>query len=90
MTTRIVRLGNTLTVEIPAEMVAQASLPVGEPVEWVANGDGTISLVSSDSAEHRRIRAGLAELEACQGGSNERVMEWLDSWGNENELPAPQ
>ena len=90
MTTRIVRVGNTLTVEIPAELVAQASLPVGEPVEWVSNGDGTISLVSPDSAEHKRIRAGLAELEAGKGVSNERVMEWLDSWGTENEPPAAQ
>jgi len=90
MTTRIVRVGNTLTVEIPAELVAEASLPVGEPVEWVSNGDGTISLVSPDSAEHIRIRAGLAELEAGKGVSNERVMDWLDSWGTENEPPAPQ
>jgi predicted transcriptional regulator len=43
-----------------------------------------------DSWEHKHIRAGLAELEAGQGVSNERVMEWLDSWGTENELPAPQ
>ena len=82
MITRIVRVGNTLTVEIPEEMVAQSSLPVGEPVEWVSNGDGTISLVSPDSWEHRHIRAGLAELDAGQGISNERVMEWLDSWGS--------
>ena len=27
MTTRIVRVGNTLTVEIPEELVAQAALP---------------------------------------------------------------
>jgi antitoxin component of MazEF toxin-antitoxin module len=32
MTTRIVRVGNTLTVEIPEELVAEAALPVGEPV----------------------------------------------------------
>lgn len=90
MTTRIVRIGNTLTVEIPEELVAQASLQVGEPVEWVANGDGTISLVSPDSREHRQIRAGLAELEAGKGIANDRVMEWLDSWGTENESPAPK
>jgi antitoxin component of MazEF toxin-antitoxin module len=90
MTTRIVRIGNTLTVEIPEDLVAEASLPVGEPVEWVSNGNGTISLVSSHSWEHRQIRAGLAELDANQGISNERVMEWLDSWGTENELPAPK
>jgi antitoxin component of MazEF toxin-antitoxin module len=90
MTTRIVRVGNTLRVEIPEELVAQASLPVGEPVEWVSNGNGTLSLVSPDSREHRHIRAGLAELEVGQGISNERVVEWLDSWGTENELPAPK
>ena len=43
-----------------------------------------------DSWEHKHIRAGLAELEAGQGVPNERVMEWLDSWGTENELPAPK
>lgn len=90
MTTRIVRVGNTLSVEIPEELVAQAALPVGEPVEWVANGNGSISLVSLDSLEHRHIRAGLAELEAGHRVSNERVTEWLDRWGTENELPAPK
>jgi predicted transcriptional regulator len=43
-----------------------------------------------DSWEHKHIRAGLDELEAGEGVSNERVMEWLDSWGAENELPAPK
>ena len=42
-----------------------------------------------DSWEHKHIRAGLDQLEAGQGISNERVMEWLDSWGTENELPTP-
>jgi predicted transcriptional regulator len=45
---------------------------------------------SPDSWEHKHIRAGMAELEAGQGVSNERVMEWLDSWGTENELSAPK
>jgi antitoxin component of MazEF toxin-antitoxin module len=90
MTTRIVRVGNTLTVEIPEELVAEASLPVGESVEWVSNGNGTISLVSPDSWEHRHIRAGLADLEAGRSVSNEQVIEWLDSWGTENELTAPK
>jgi predicted transcriptional regulator len=43
-----------------------------------------------DSWEHKHIRSGMAELEAGQGVSNERVMEWLDSWGKQNELPAPK
>jgi predicted transcriptional regulator len=43
-----------------------------------------------DSWEHKQIRAGLSELEAGQGVSGELVSEWLDSWGTENELPAPK
>jgi antitoxin component of MazEF toxin-antitoxin module len=90
MTTRIVRIGNTLSVEIPEELVLQASLPVGEPVEWASNGNGTLSLVTPDSREHRHIRAGLAELDAGLGVENERIMEWLDSWGTDSEFPAPK
>ena len=90
MRTRIVRVGNTLSVEIPEELVVQASLPVGEPVEWVTNGNGTISLVSANSGEHRHIRAGFTELDAGKGVANDRVMEWLDSWGTDRELPAPK
>jgi antitoxin component of MazEF toxin-antitoxin module len=47
MTSRIVRVGNTLTVEIPEELAAQASLTAGETVEWVANGTDSIALVKS-------------------------------------------
>jgi antitoxin component of MazEF toxin-antitoxin module len=90
MTTRIVRVGNTLIVEIPEELLVQAALPVGEPVEWVPNGSGSIALVSPESWEHRHIRAGLADLEEGKTVSNERVNEWLDSWGSENELSAPK
>ena len=90
MTTKIVRLGNTLMVEIPEELVAEASLPVGEPLQWVPNGSGSIALVSSNSRDHEHIRAGLSELAAGKSVSHERVIEWLDSWGTGNELPAPK
>ena len=90
MTIRILRAGNTLTVEIPEEMVAQASLHIGEPVEWVANGDGTVSLVPAISGAHRHIQQGLDDLTAGKTIPNDQVIEWLDSWGTENELPAPQ
>jgi antitoxin component of MazEF toxin-antitoxin module len=90
MTTRIVRVGNTLMVEIPEELVTEASLPVGEPLQWVPNGSGSIALVSSNTREHKHIRAGLSELEAGKGVSHERVIDWLDSWGTPNELPAPK
>jgi antitoxin component of MazEF toxin-antitoxin module len=62
MTTRIVRVGNTLTVEIPEELVAQAALPVGEPVEWVSSGNGSITLVKQSTFTHTRKRKTLEEL----------------------------
>jgi hypothetical protein len=43
-----------------------------------------------ESSEYQHIRTGLAELEAGEDVSNEHVMEWLDSWGSEDELPAPK
>lgn len=45
MTTRIVRVGNTLTVEIPEELAARASLIPGDPVEWIATETGSLALV---------------------------------------------
>jgi predicted transcriptional regulator len=41
--------------------------------------------LAPDSWEHEHIRAGLAELKAGKGVSDERVEEWLDSWGTESE-----
>jgi predicted transcriptional regulator len=60
-----------------------------QPVSDVA-ADVIATYLAPDSWEHQRIRAGLAELEDGKAVSNERVMEWLDSWGTENELPAPK
>ena len=62
MTTQIIRVGNTLTVEIPEELVAQAALPVGEPVEWVSSGNGSITLVKQSTATRQRKRKTLEEL----------------------------
>ncbi len=79
MTTRIVRVGNTLTVEIPEELVAQASLPVGEPVEWVSNGSGGIALVKkSDVAfANPRKRKTLEEiLEGIPEGATMQEIDW--------------
>ncbi|MGA2349219.1 MAG: CopG family ribbon-helix-helix protein [Terracidiphilus sp.] len=60
-----------------------------QPVSEVA-AEVISMYLAPDSWEHKHIRAGLAELEAGEGISNERVMEWLDSWGTENEMPAPK
>jgi len=79
MTTRIVRVGNTLTVEVPEELVAQASLRVGEPVEWVPNGAGGLSLVSKSEASVKpRRRMTLDKL--LEGIPEGAEMERID-WG---------
>jgi antitoxin component of MazEF toxin-antitoxin module len=79
MTIRIVRVGNTLTVEIPEELVAQASLPVGEPVEWVPNGSGGIALVrsSGQSPTTSPTRMTLEELlEGLEEGDSLGEYDW--------------
>ena len=79
MTTRIVRVGNTLTVEIPEALAAEAALPVGEPVEWVSNGRGSIALVkSSESAPSKpRKRKTLEEiLEGIPEGASMQEIDW--------------
>jgi antitoxin component of MazEF toxin-antitoxin module len=79
MTTRIVRVGNTLTVEIPEKLAAEASLPVGEPVEWVSNGIGSIALVkqSGVASTNSRKRKTLEEiLEGIPEGSSIPEFDW--------------
>jgi len=79
MTTRIVRVGNTLTVEIPEELVAQAALPVGEPVEWVTTGSGGIALVkySGQSPAIPPTRMTLEELlEGLEEGDSLGEYDW--------------
>jgi antitoxin component of MazEF toxin-antitoxin module len=78
MTTRIVRVGNTLTVEIPEELVAQAALPVGEPVEWVPNGSGSIALVrqSNPPAKPRKRKTLEELLEGIPEGADMEEIDW--------------
>lgn len=40
-----------------------------------------------DEAEETRLDA---EIEAGKFVSNDRVVEWLKSWGTPNELPCPE
>lgn len=63
MTARITRIGNTLTVEIPETLAAQASLAAGDRVEWVASGAG-ISLVKQqeDATKSPSLEDLLREL----------------------------
>lgn len=80
MTTKIVRVGNTLTVEIPEELVAQAALAVGEPVEWVPNGSGSLALVKKTEAGAATPRRRLTLDEILEGIPEGAEMEKID-WG---------
>jgi predicted transcriptional regulator len=60
-----------------------------QPVSEVA-AEVISMYLAPDSWEHKHIRAGLEELETGRGISGERVSEWLNSWGAENELSAPK
>lgn len=77
-----------LDSEVQARLAALAD-DRKQPVSDVA-ADVISMYFAPDSWEHKHIRAGLAELQAGQDVSNERVMDWLDSWGTENELSAPK
>ena len=82
------------SILVQLDSAVQARLVALADVRQQPVSDVTAEVISMyfapDSWEHKHIRAGLAELEAGQGVSNERVMEWLDSWGTENELSVPK
>ena len=44
MASQIVQAGDKFTVEIPAKLIVDAGLPVGEPMEWASNGRGSVTL----------------------------------------------
>jgi antitoxin component of MazEF toxin-antitoxin module len=78
MTTQIVRVGNTLTVEIPEELAAQAELSPGEVLEWVPNGSGSIALVkqSNRPAKARKRRTLEELLEGIPEGTRIPEYDW--------------
>lgn len=47
MTAKIVRVGNTLAVEVPEELLAETGFSAGDSVEWVVTDGGRLSLVPS-------------------------------------------
>ena len=77
-----------LDSEVQARLAALADNRK-QPVSEVA-AEVISMYLAPDSWEHRHIREGLAELDSGQCVSNERVVQWLESWGSENELPAPK
>jgi hypothetical protein len=49
MATQIARVGGTVTVEIPEELLRQANLAVGDPVEWTLTPEGSLALYAPGS-----------------------------------------
>ena len=101
MATQIARIDGAVTVEIPEDLLRQANLAVGDPVEWTLTPNGALALraprgtntPAEDGYEEWKaaeIQAGLAEAEAGETVPHEKVVEWLRSWGTANELPPPQ
>jgi predicted transcriptional regulator len=80
----VVRLDPAIQARLTA-LAEDRQKPVSEVAAEVIS-----TFFALDRWEHQHIRDGIAELEAGRGVSNERVMEWLDSWGTANELPAPR
>lgn len=101
MVTQIARKGRAVTVEIPEKLLRDANLSVGDAVEWSVTSAGALALRSSrlpavespadgyDDWKQAEIQAGFAELDAGEDAPNEKVIEWLRSWGSKHELPPP-
>ena len=67
MPTRITRVGNALTVEIPEDLAQRASLSAGETVEWVPNGDHSIALVKKAEASRAEPRKRITLEDLLEG-----------------------
>ncbi len=55
MATQIFRIGNTLAVAVPEELLAETGFSAGDSVEWEVSESGKLSLVPSDSQSSREI-----------------------------------
>ncbi|MGO8756864.1 MAG: hypothetical protein ACLQG3_01950 [Terracidiphilus sp.] len=95
MATQIARKGGAVTVEIPEDLLRKANLSVGDAVEWTLTPAGSLALrgpqLSDDYEQWKleEIQAGFAEIDAGESAPNEKVIEWLRSWGSTHELPPP-
>ncbi len=101
MATQIARKGGAVTVEIPEELLRRANLSVGDSVEWTLTPAGSLALRGPrkagmeqpadgyESWKQEEIHAGFGEIDAGEHAPNEKVIEWLQSWGSKHELPPP-
>jgi predicted transcriptional regulator len=82
------------TITVQLDSAVQAGLTElaearRQPISDVA-ADIIAMHIDPENWERQQILQGLAELDAGQGVAHERVVEWLESWGTDHELPAPR
>jgi len=61
MATQIARIGGTVTVEIPEELLRQANLAVADPVEWTLTPAGSLALHAPNSVDESEVEEGYEE-----------------------------
>ena len=82
----------TLTVKLPRDLVERFQALIAR-TQWDLDthvAEALTYYIPNTERELALTEAAIADLEA--GGptySNEEVIAWMESWGTENELPAP-
>jgi hypothetical protein len=62
-------------------LVTKAALPVGEPVEWVPNGTGSLALVNPSKSASGRKKPADMTIEELMEGLNEGDSLGEYDWG---------
>ena len=91
MAQEIARIGRTVAVEIPEELLREAGLAVGDLVEWRLTETGALELLPTN-AEGRRweeILARLTEPGDSEAGDEDEP-DWTLSHGLEYKRPAKE
>lgn len=87
MSVTSIRLQNDL--EAPLEQLADK---LSRSKNWIIN-DAIKSYIRTQQQEEQRWKDTLSALTSVQDGQvveGDKVHTWLDSWGTDDELPAPK
>ena len=93
MPTQIARIGPTVAVEIPEELLRTAGLDVGDLVEWRLTPEGALELVRlNEEARHWEEILGRLTAPRDPSGTDEEKPEpdWTLTHGTEYKRPPEQ
>lgn len=82
----------TLSLEIPLEIDEQLqrlAKATGQTTTWLAQ-EALRSFTDLYEWQTRAIRQGMADADTGHTVAHEEVVTWLESWGTDDELPAPR